>query len=66
MTMLKNLKKTGKYLGQTIRLMVGIPDYDVYLQHMRAAHPENPPMTYEAFFKERQNARYGAGGTRCC
>jgi uncharacterized short protein YbdD (DUF466 family) len=34
---------------------------------MRQTHPERPVMTYEEFFRDRQNARYGAkGGVRCC
>ncbi|MCO6524305.1 MAG: YbdD/YjiX family protein [Candidatus Schmidhempelia sp.] len=65
--MFENLAKAGKYLGQAAKLMVGIPDYDTYVQHMKLTHPEQSPMTYEEFFKERQDARYnGKGGTRCC
>lgn len=58
---------TGRYLGQTLRLMVGIPDYETYVTHMRATHPDQEPMTYEAFFRERQTARYGGKGRiGCC
>lgn len=64
--MFRNLAKAGRYLGQTARLMVGIPDYDTYVQHMRLKHPDKPCMTYEEFFRERQEARYGANGARCC
>jgi len=57
----------GRYLGQTLRLMVGVPDYENYVEHMRRTHPDQEPMTYEAFFRERQDARYG-GKKRlgCC
>jgi uncharacterized short protein YbdD (DUF466 family) len=51
---------------QTARLIVGVPDYDVYLAHMRRAHPEKTPMSREAFFEERMQARYGRGASRCC
>ncbi|MCR1810442.1 YbdD/YjiX family protein [Sulfurospirillum sp. hDNRA2] len=66
--MFENLAKAGKYLGQAARLMVGVPDYDTYVQHMRVTHPEQTPMTYEEFYKERVEARYGGknGTTRCC
>lgn len=64
--MFENLAKASKYLGQAAKLMVGIPDYDTYVQHMKLAHPDQTPMTYEEFFKERQDARYGTGGSRCC
>lgn len=56
-------------LRQTSRLMVGLPSYEVYLNHMRERHPDQTPMTYEQFFRERQQARYGGGSgkvTRCC
>ncbi|MDY0264745.1 MAG: YbdD/YjiX family protein [Sulfurospirillum cavolei] len=66
--MFENLAKAGKYLGQAARLMVGVPDYDTYVQHMRVTHPEQTPMTYEEFYRERVEARYGGknGTTRCC
>jgi len=56
----------GRYLGQALRLMVGLPDYDTYVAHMRRQHPDRPVMTYEQFFRERQNARYGTGAGKCC
>ncbi len=46
---------------QTARLMVGIPDYDTYVEHRRALHPTEPVMTYQEFFRERQEARYAIG-----
>lgn len=65
--MFKKISKAGKYLGQMANLMVGIPDYDNYVQHMKLNHPDKPPMTYEEFFRERQDARYGGkGGFKCC
>ena len=64
--MFQDLAKVGKYLGQTARLMVGIPDYDTYVQHMRLKHPDKPAMTYEEFFRERQEARYGGATAKCC
>lgn len=56
-------------LQQTGRLMCGIPDYDTYVEHCRAHHPDHPVMTYEEFFRERQESRYGGGNgrvNRCC
>lgn len=64
--MFDQLAKAGRYLGQAARLMVGVPDYDNYVQHMRLTHPEQEPMTYEEFFRERQEARYGSGRGSCC
>lgn len=67
--MFGNLGKAGKYLGQAARMLVGVPDYDTYVAHMALNHPEQTPMTYEEFFRERQQSRYGGdgkGGFKCC
>ena len=66
--MREQLAAAGKYLGQTARLMVGVPRYDVYVEHQQREHPGLPVMTYEEFFRERQQARYGGNGRvgRCC
>ncbi|MFC5523054.1 YbdD/YjiX family protein [Polaromonas jejuensis] len=61
-------QSVGSYLGQTARLMVGVPNYGTYVAHQRREHPDQPVMSYEAFFRERQEARYGDKGRvgRCC
>ena len=66
--MLSELAQVGRYLGQSMRLMVGLPEYDTYLAHMEKTHPDQLVMSYEEFFKERQEARYGGAGKRggCC
>jgi len=60
--------RAGRYLAQSFRLMVGVPDYGTYLAHMEATHPGKPVMSYADFFRERQAARYGGAGRmgRCC
>ena len=65
---LSDLSKIGKYLGQAAHLMVGLPNYETYATHLRSQHPERAVMSYEEFFRERQQARYGGKGRigRCC
>lgn len=54
-------------LRQMARMMVGMPDYDAYLRHMRERHPDHPVMSHAEFFRERQEARYGGkNGGKCC
>lgn len=60
------LGQAGRYLTQSLRLMVGVPDYGSYLAHMQRTHPDQAPMSYEDFFRERQQARYGSRTGRCC
>jgi len=64
--MLSELAQAGRYLGQSIRLMVGLPDYAQYVEHREATHPGEPVMSYEEFFRERQEARYGSGKRGGC
>ncbi len=47
-------------------MMVGLPDYETYVTHMRATHPDLPYMTEIEFFRERQEARYGSGRSGGC
>ena len=54
---------------QSLRLMIGLPDYRTYVEHRREHHPGQPVMSYEAFFRERQAARYDVAAGRfrgCC
>lgn len=48
------------------RRMIGVPDYEHYVAHLRAHHPDRTVPTYAEFFAERQRARYVRGGGRCC
>ncbi|TXI18717.1 MAG: YbdD/YjiX family protein [Roseateles sp.] len=62
----RDLAQAGRYLTQSLRLMVGVPDYGSYLAHHQATHPDREPMSYEEFFRERQTARYASRTGKCC
>lgn len=66
--MIEVISRALMRIKQSMRLMVGVPDYEVYVSHMKTVHPEQPVMSYPEFFRERQEARYGAKGrlNRCC
>ncbi len=51
---------------RTARLAIGVPDYDTYVRHLRAHHPERPVPSYAEFFQQCQDARYRNGGNRGC
>lgn len=51
---------------ESARLMCGVPNYDTYLAHMQATHPDQTAMTYEAFFENRMNAKFNGGGMKAC
>jgi uncharacterized short protein YbdD (DUF466 family) len=67
--MLDAVRPLLRRLGETARLMVGVPDYDTYVAHRRLAHPGEPVMNYEQFFRNRQDSRYATGKGKfrgCC
>lgn len=66
--MLNKITSLMRYLVQSLRLMIGVPEYSVYVAHMKEVHPGKAVMPYEAFFRERQEARFGGNGkiSRCC
>jgi uncharacterized short protein YbdD (DUF466 family) len=66
---MSGIRKLLEGLVRTARLMVGLPDYEAYVEHRKSSHPGEPIMTYAEFFRERQQSRYGGGPgkiSRCC
>ncbi len=49
-----------------VRRVIGVPDYDRYVDHMQVHHPGEPVMTREDFIQQRQADRYSRPGARCC
>jgi uncharacterized short protein YbdD (DUF466 family) len=49
-----------------VRRIVGVPDYDGYLAHVRACHPDTIPMTRAEFERARLDDKYSRPGHRCC
>jgi uncharacterized short protein YbdD (DUF466 family) len=65
----RRVRIVWRWTVQITRLMVGVPDYDTYVAHRRAHHPDQPVMSYVDFFRERQAARYACEKGRlkgCC
>ncbi len=64
-----SLRTLYTWAARGARLMVGVPDYETYVRHRQTWHPDEPIMTYEEFFFERQAARYAVEKGRfrgCC
>jgi uncharacterized short protein YbdD (DUF466 family) len=49
-----------------LRRIIGVPDYDIYLAHMAARHPDAVPLSAREFEVTRMNDRYSRPGSRCC
>lgn len=52
--------------ASVIRAMLGVPDYERYLAHMRTAHPGDRVMSETEFDHTRMSDRYNRPGSRCC
>ena len=57
-----------KRLQQSFRLMVGVPDYQNYVEHMAKHHPDLTPMDEKTFYRHCVDARYpsAGGGIKKC
>jgi uncharacterized short protein YbdD (DUF466 family) len=53
-------------VAAVLRRIIGVPDYDTYLAHVRTAHPGREPMSKEEFERCRLEAKYSRPGQRCC
>ncbi|MBU3846882.1 MAG: YbdD/YjiX family protein [Candidatus Acinetobacter avistercoris] len=65
---LKTIQVIWKRLQQSFRLMVGVPDYQTYLEHMAKNHPELTAMDEKTFHRYCVDARYpsAGGGMKKC
>jgi uncharacterized short protein YbdD (DUF466 family) len=62
-----DISAIARRVGQTADLMVGLPDYDTYVAHITARHPDTQVMSRKTFFRDRQTARYATKGSfKCC
>ncbi|HVE35770.1 MAG TPA: YbdD/YjiX family protein [Gemmatimonadaceae bacterium] len=52
--------------ANVVRRIIGVPDYDRYVAHVHAHHPECAPMTREEFIQQRLVDKYSRPGARCC
>jgi len=52
--------------ANVVRRIIGVPDYDRYVAHTRAHHPECALMTREEFIQQRLVDKYSRPGSRCC
>jgi uncharacterized short protein YbdD (DUF466 family) len=49
-----------------VRRVVGVPDYERYVAHVRECHPGTEPMSQRQFEEARLHDKYSRPGQRCC
>jgi uncharacterized short protein YbdD (DUF466 family) len=60
------LRNRARAVRQACRQIFGIPDYERYLAHMAAQHPDLPVLSRREFFARAIDRKYGKSGPRCC
>ena len=62
----EGLRASIRRAAGVVRRVVGVPDYDTYLSHVRECHPGTVPLTRQEFERARLEDRYSRPGQRCC
>lgn len=60
-----NIAKIYQKSDRFLHLLVGMPSYDKYLEHMQKYHPDKIPKSQKEFFKEAMERKYGVGSSKC-
>jgi uncharacterized short protein YbdD (DUF466 family) len=53
-------------VAAVVRRVIGAPDYDRYVAHVRARHPGLEPLGASEFYRLRLEERYNKPGSKCC
>lgn len=64
--MAARLRDVIRRMAAVLRRIVGVPDYEGYLAHVRECHPETVPMSRPEFERDRLDDKYSRPGHRCC
>jgi uncharacterized short protein YbdD (DUF466 family) len=60
------LLERARALRKAYLQVFGIPDYEGYVAHMAANHPEQAVMSQREFFACAIDRKYSKKGPRCC
>lgn len=64
--MVARIRRWTRQAGAVVRRMIGAPDYDRYVAHMRERQPDRAPLPRREFMASYLSARYDRPGSRCC
>ena len=66
MPQLRGARRWMARAAAVLRRVIGAPDYESYLRHVREHHPGCEPLSRDEFVTQRMNDRYSRPGSRCC
>jgi uncharacterized short protein YbdD (DUF466 family) len=61
-----SLRSLAQRIAVVVQRVIGVPDYERYVRHVRERHPGTEPVSREEFIRERMASRYSKPGARCC
>jgi uncharacterized short protein YbdD (DUF466 family) len=53
-------------VAAALRQVVGAPDYQRYVAHVRLCNPASEPLAWDEFYRARLEERYSKPGAKCC
>jgi uncharacterized short protein YbdD (DUF466 family) len=53
-------------VASVLRRVIGVPDYERYLEHLERRHPACVPLSRDEFARDALARRYDRPGSRCC
>ena len=53
-------------IANVLRAILGVPDYERYVEHCRMHHAGALPMTRDEFARDVMERKFSRPGTRCC
>ncbi|HEX6136825.1 MAG TPA: YbdD/YjiX family protein [Casimicrobiaceae bacterium] len=62
----RRLRTWARQARQAWMQVCGIPDYERYLAHRAARHPDEPVLSRGEFFARAIDRKYRRSGPRCC
>jgi uncharacterized short protein YbdD (DUF466 family) len=63
---LASVREQLQRVAAVVRRIIGAPDYDQYVLHVRECHAGQVPMSRREFEKSRLEDKYNRPGQRCC
>jgi uncharacterized short protein YbdD (DUF466 family) len=63
---LSQVRESLRRAAIVVRRIVGVPDYERYVAHLRERHAGVVPMSREEFERTRLEDKYSRPGQRCC
>jgi uncharacterized short protein YbdD (DUF466 family) len=63
---LSQVRESLRRAAIVVRRIVGVPDYERYVAHLRERHAGAAPMSREEFERTRLEDKYSRPGQRCC